>query len=222
MRQLGSTLLTRKDQEVSAHLLFLGLPNLAMCLKSMPRTQSSAQAWRVSSKQQPSGHKDWVAAFGMGGGRKEKIYMWGGGTPSADEVRVGLQGRCPPGNIGHLPPAGSFLSVAQGRRRGEQGAIDLWEARILTLRPCSLPRERQEQLMGYRKRGPKPKPLVVQVNTLGSQHKPFPGPCSPNYLKFLEGAPQLHLISYRTPGPTPYDAISTCGSWSIPDVPGML
>lgn len=29
------------------------------------------------------------------------------------------------------------------------------------------PRERQEQLMGYRKRGPKPKPLVVQVNILG-------------------------------------------------------
>lgn len=76
MRQLASTLLTRKDQEVSAHLLFLGLPNLAMCLKSMPRTQSSALAWRVSSKQQPSGHKDWAAAFGMGGGgRKEKIYM---------------------------------------------------------------------------------------------------------------------------------------------------
>lgn len=76
--------------------------------------------------------------------------------------------------------------------------------------------------MGYRKRGPKPKPLVVQVNTLGSQHKPFPGPCSPNYLQFLEGAPQLHLISYRTCGPTPYDAISTCESWSSPDVPGML
>lgn len=49
------------------------------------------------------------------------------------------------------------------------------------MRPCCLPRERQEQLMGYRKRGPKPKPLVVQVNTqliLGSQHKPFPEQCA--------------------------------------------
>lgn len=34
--------------------------------------------------------------------------------------------------------------------------------------------------MGYRKRGPKPKPLVVQVNTLtgpGAAHESFPRHC---------------------------------------------
>lgn len=35
--------------------------------------------------------------------------------------------------------------------------------------------------MGYRKRGPKPKPLVVQVNTLSSSWGPFPKKCIPDY-----------------------------------------
>lgn len=39
--------------------------------------------------------------------------------------------------------------------------------RSLAVTLCSR-RERQEQLMGYRKRGPKPKPLVVQVKAMGS------------------------------------------------------
>lgn len=39
------------------------------------------------------------------------------------------------------------------------------------LSPTLAPRERQEQLMGYRKRGPKPKPLVVQVRP---RLEPFP------------------------------------------------
>lgn len=39
-------------------------------------------------------------------------------------------------------------------------------------------RERQEQLMGYRKRGPKPKPLVVQVTRAPSPRAPHPrAPC---------------------------------------------
>lgn len=71
MRQLASTLLTRKDQEVSAHLLFLGLPNLAMCLKSMPRTQSSALAPSSNLLDTKTG----LQHLGWGGGREEKIYM---------------------------------------------------------------------------------------------------------------------------------------------------
>lgn len=54
----------------------------------------------------------------------------------------------------------------------------------LAVTPCSR-RERQEQLMGYRKRGPKPKPLVVQVNARRSPASHHPGslfaarPCPP-------------------------------------------
>lgn len=43
------------------------------------------------------------------------------------------------------------------------GSVCRYSGLAVTL--CSH-RERQEQLMGYRKRGPKPKPLVVQVNAL--------------------------------------------------------
>lgn len=48
----------------------------------------------------------------------------------------------------------------------------------LTVALCSC-RERQEQLMGYRKRGPKPKPLVMQVSAGGAQpHAPGQPVCS--------------------------------------------
>lgn len=61
------------------------------------------------------------------------------------------------GGAGRVAPRGSTC-----RRSG------------LAVTLCSR-RERQEQLMGYRKRGPKPKPLVVQVNARWSPAPHLPG-----------------------------------------------
>lgn len=67
--------------------------------------------------------------------------------------------------MGHLlSPADSFLSVAKGSENPV--LLTFWKTENTNLAALPSPRERQEQLMGYRKRGPKPKPLVVQVNTL--------------------------------------------------------
>lgn len=139
---------------------------------------------------------------------------------------MGLQGRCPTGNTGHLlPPAGSFLSVAKGRRGGKrvlQTSRKTEDTNLATLFP---PQGTAGAADGISKER-------AQAQTaggageyfeliLGSQHKPFPEHCSPDYLAFPEGAPQLHLSSSRASGPTPYDATSTRGSWSIPDVPSV-
>lgn len=224
MRQLASTLLTGKDQEVSSHLLFLGLPKPS----SVSAERAPDPKFCPGLASQLHAATFWTQRLGCSvwGGRREEgedLHVSVGGMGPLWQMKGGTSRKVP--NWQHWPSSASSWLLPFSSTRKEAwgtGRYRTQGSQILTLRPCSLPRERQEQLMGYRKRGPKPKPLVVQVNTLGSQHKPFPGPCFPNYLQFLEGAPQLHLISYRTPGPTPYDAISTCGSWSISDVPGML
>lgn len=58
-------------------------------------------------------------------------------------------------------PLGLGGPAAPGRGAPPQVGGEGAEAHSTAL--CPAPRERQEQLMGYRKRGPKPKPLVVQV-----------------------------------------------------------
>jgi hypothetical protein len=75
--------------------------------------------------------------------------------------------------------------------------------------------------MGYRKRGPKPKPLVVQVNTLSWSQDPSTSPSLNIASQITYSSPGEHPNCTRTSGPTPYDATSTRGSWSIPDVPGL-
>jgi hypothetical protein len=86
--------------------------------------------------------------------------------------------------------------------------------------------------MGYRKRGPKPKPLVVQVNTFSW---PWGPPMSPSLdiatgpTCWCGGRGTLQDTSvspfsqtFRAPPPPyPMTQLQTLGTWGTPDAPGM-
>lgn len=84
--------------------------------------------------------------------------------------------------------------------------------------------------MGYRKRGPKPKPLVVQVNTLtgpGAAHESFPRHCmlrelppGPEAGGSFSGAPNSTPCHSTSPHPATLKQLPTL--WGAPDAQDVL
>lgn len=88
MRQLASTLLTGKDQEVSSHLLFLGLPKPS----SVSAERAPDPKFCPGLASQLHAATFWTQRLGCsvwGGGREEgedlHVSVGGNGTPLADE-----------------------------------------------------------------------------------------------------------------------------------------